>query len=348
MSLPTFSVLLLNYNQEPYIERVLQAILSQSLRPDEIIIIDDGSNDNSIETIHRILKKEPWVRFIQNEKNRGVNYTATRIINEATCEYFHTIGVDDLMLPGFYEKSINLLSQYPQAALCSAIVQCEDIEGKILNLNPAPPYPSGTGVFLSPDEILSVYKKYGTWYCGTSAIWRRETLLASGGFGPAELGSLVDTIKFFELGFKYGVCFCPEILHTWTVSAFSYSATARLDPSLALGLHNRAEAIITNHPEDIFPSGFLEEFRGQEFATFGNTVFNKMDSDQSNSLSLLEQAFTEINFADRFVIVLSKSLMRLHKLSLQIYLGFRLRRFNGVFLIRMLYHFKDCLKKLIK
>ena len=136
MCFPTLSVLLGNYTEGPNIKRSLQKILSQSLRPDEIIIIDDCSTDNSIEIIQEIIKDEPEIRLIQNEKNIGTCASLNRIVHEASCEYFHLVGTDDFVLPGFYEKSMNLLSQYPQAGLCSAIVQCQDIKGENLRFDP--------------------------------------------------------------------------------------------------------------------------------------------------------------------------------------------------------------------
>ena len=348
MSLPTFSVLLGNYNKGSYIKKTLQAVLSQSLCPDEIIIIDDCSTDNSVAIIKEILKEEPKIRFIQNEKNMGACYTLNRIVHEASCDYFHLVGTDDLVLPGFYEKSMKLVSQYPQAGLCSAVVQCYDIENKKLHVEPSPPYMSKNACYLSAENFLSTYISYGCWYNGAVTFWRREPYMESGGFAPAELGSLTDTYKFFEMGLEYGACFIPEDLHTWTVTSSGFSGKTRLNPERSLKLITRVEEIMINHPRSLFPSCFVEEFKRRELATFGNAIFDKMDSDQNESLSFFKQAVSGNNVVDRLVIGFSKSLMWLQKSFLKIYLGFRLRRFNGVFLMRMIYHVKDCVKKLIK
>jgi hypothetical protein len=348
MSLPTFSVLLANFNKGPYIHKSLQAILSQSLRPDEIIIIDDCSTDNSVAIIMEILEQEPEIRFIQNEKNFGACYTLDRIVREASCDYFHLVGTDDFVLPGYYEKSMNLVRQHPQAGLCSAIVQCKDMQGENLGLDPSHPFLSKTECFVAPDDILKNYQKYGGWYNGAVTFWRREPYIELGGFAPAELGSLTDTFKFFQLAFKYGVCFIPEILHTWTVTSSGFSAKARQDPDHALSQIALTEEVMTNHQGGLFSPDFIEEFKRRELATLGNTILKKMDSDLEISLSFLIQALPENNVADRVVIRFTQLLMRVQNIFLKVYLGFRLRRFNGIFLLRMIYHAKDCMKKIIK
>ncbi len=71
MSLPTVSVILPNYNHAHYLPQCLNAMLDQSVKPTEIIVIDDASTDNSIEVISDYVRRDPVVKLIQNEKNIG-------------------------------------------------------------------------------------------------------------------------------------------------------------------------------------------------------------------------------------------------------------------------------------
>ena len=64
----TLSVVMCNYNHGHYIQEALQAILSQSFPPLEVIVIDDGSTDNSVQIIGGIAEKNPTVKFYRNVK----------------------------------------------------------------------------------------------------------------------------------------------------------------------------------------------------------------------------------------------------------------------------------------
>ena len=327
MSLPTLSVLLGNYNEGPNIKRSLQKILSQSLRPDEIIIIDDCSTDNSIEIIQEIIKDEPEIRLIQNEKNIGTCASLNRIVHEASCEFFHLVGTDDFVLPGYYEKSMNLLSQYPQAGLCSAIVQCQDIKGENLDFNPCPPYISRTDCFLPADKIFRTYMQYGSWYKGAATIWRREPYLELGGLAPAELESLTDTFKFFQLALKYGVCFIPEILHTCTVSMSSYSGRNRLNPDHNLELIQRAEQVMVNQSDGLFPSEFVKEFKRRGLIAVANITIEKSHSEMMRALDYNENNRPGISAWDRAFMALLKRIYKMQHFFTMLHFNFNLIRF---------------------
>jgi glycosyltransferase involved in cell wall biosynthesis len=68
----TLSVIMVNYNHGKFIGEALDAILSQSYRPMEIIVIDDASTDNSLEIIQQFVRRDLIIRLIRREKNMGV------------------------------------------------------------------------------------------------------------------------------------------------------------------------------------------------------------------------------------------------------------------------------------
>jgi len=117
----TLSVIMPNYNHGKYIGEALNAILSQSYRPVEVIVIDDASTDNSVEIIQQFARKNSLVRFERNEKNMGVVKTSLKLLNMARGDYIYDAAADDKVLPGLFEKSMNLLERHPNAGLCSAL-----------------------------------------------------------------------------------------------------------------------------------------------------------------------------------------------------------------------------------
>lgn len=83
----TLSAFLTNYNDADVVGRALDAITSQSRLPDEFIIQDDGSTDNSIEVIMPYVKKYPFIKFVKNEKNLGPIPAMQKVSSLATGDY---------------------------------------------------------------------------------------------------------------------------------------------------------------------------------------------------------------------------------------------------------------------
>ena len=68
MATPSLSVVLPNYNHAKLIGRALAALLAQKRAADEIIVIDDGSTDDSVRVIERIAAKAPAIRILHNRE----------------------------------------------------------------------------------------------------------------------------------------------------------------------------------------------------------------------------------------------------------------------------------------
>ena len=71
-SRPTLSVVLPNYNHGDVIARALEALLHQERRPDEIVVVDDASTDDSRDVIARFAARSASIRVLVNEQNQGV------------------------------------------------------------------------------------------------------------------------------------------------------------------------------------------------------------------------------------------------------------------------------------
>ncbi len=121
MERPRLSVIMPNYNHGSYITEALEAVVRQSFTPFEFIICDDGSTDNSVEIIQEFADRYPFIRFVKNEKNLGALTTSGRLFELAKGDYIYPAAADDKILPGFFEKSMRLLVEYPQAAICSTL-----------------------------------------------------------------------------------------------------------------------------------------------------------------------------------------------------------------------------------
>ena len=95
---PKISIVLPVHNGEAFIKEAILSIQNQDFKDIEIIIIDDKSTDNSVDLINEIMKKEPRIRFYQNEENKGILYTKAKGILSAKGKYVMTLDDDDKYL----------------------------------------------------------------------------------------------------------------------------------------------------------------------------------------------------------------------------------------------------------
>src|SRR5262245_31118099 len=92
----SISVVLPNYNHARFLPRSLTCLLRQTRPADEVIVIDDGSTDDSLAVIGEFARREPRVRVLRNEKNSGVVATLNRGLAEARGELVFLASSDDL------------------------------------------------------------------------------------------------------------------------------------------------------------------------------------------------------------------------------------------------------------
>ena len=110
-------VLVPSYNHAPFIERCLKSIIKQTLPPKKLLVIDDGSRDESTKIIERVLRECPFDSELVARENRGLCATLNEGFERSSGEFFAYIGSDDVWLPPFLEERAKLLSQRKSAVL---------------------------------------------------------------------------------------------------------------------------------------------------------------------------------------------------------------------------------------
>lgn len=128
---PTISLLMCNYNNEPFIRRAIESVLNQTYQNFELVITDDCSTDNSVEIIREYAEKDNRISFYKQEKNGGYGQALYDTILRAKADYAGIIDSDDALEPDALEIMIGRLNEKPQlAGLYSQLWVCDE------NLNP--------------------------------------------------------------------------------------------------------------------------------------------------------------------------------------------------------------------
>ena len=124
-----FTIVIPLYNKEKYIRQTVDCVLSQTIEDYELLIIDDGSTDGSLEIVSGIV--DPRIRIIHQE-NGGVSKARNRGIREAKGKYITFLDADDVWTTDFLETCLSLFQQFPDAKVVCPSYQMK-YENRIVN-----------------------------------------------------------------------------------------------------------------------------------------------------------------------------------------------------------------------
>lgn len=159
----TVSIIIPNHNHERFLGEAIESALGQSRAPTEIVVVDDGSTDRSVE----VARGYP-VRLIE-QSNSGVALARNRGAREATGEHVVFLDADDLLAPNFLERTMSALeAAAPGIAYAYTAVEKFGLETGRLFTRPF------------DGEIL-----FEGNYIPVSALLRRAVFLEAGGFDPS-------------------------------------------------------------------------------------------------------------------------------------------------------------------
>jgi alpha-1,3-rhamnosyltransferase len=127
------SVVVPSYNHARFVEATLRSILRQTLRPQQLIVIDDGSSDGSPALIERVLNDCPFSSKLVVRNNRGLCATLNEGLELVRGEYFAYLGSDDMWLPDFLNARVRLLQSRPDAVLAYGHAYLIDEQNQIVD-----------------------------------------------------------------------------------------------------------------------------------------------------------------------------------------------------------------------
>lgn len=103
---PLVSVIMPAYSSERFIGDAISSVLAQTVTDWELIVIDDGSRDRTVEIVSDYAKKDPRIHLMVNEKNMGAGNTRNRGLDVCRGEYVALLDSDDYWQPQMLEKMI--------------------------------------------------------------------------------------------------------------------------------------------------------------------------------------------------------------------------------------------------
>lgn len=107
------------YNAEKYLEDAICSILAQTYEFWELILVDDGSTDNSLEVAKKYARKDERIRILSDGENKKLPNRLNEIVRESKYDYIARMDADDLISSTRLEKQVNYLCNKPNIDLVS-------------------------------------------------------------------------------------------------------------------------------------------------------------------------------------------------------------------------------------
>lgn len=211
--MPFFSVIIPLFNKEKFIEATLKSVLNQSFIDFEILIIDDGSTDNSASIIKGF--DDARIRYYYKE-NAGVSSARNYGIEKAQSNYISFIDADDYWYPDFLEEMFKNIQSYPQEKVFSAAIEIETSKKVI---------PAKYSIVKTNDrEIVNYFTASSkeTVICTSCAVFHKSVFEEIGTF-DIEVKSGQDTDMWIRIGMNYPVVFSWKILARYVYDENSLS-----------------------------------------------------------------------------------------------------------------------------
>jgi len=174
--LPLVSVLISSYNHADFVEASIRSVYAQSYPNIELLVVDDGSRDGSVELIQQ-LQAELGFDFVA-QANKGLCTTLNEMIARSKGRYIAPLGSDDVMLPERFSLQIPFMEQHPETGICAGGIVLIDGDGQPLPDKKQRHRPARRLDF----DDLFMDRKPGP--PAPTLLFRREALEEVGGFDP--------------------------------------------------------------------------------------------------------------------------------------------------------------------
>ena len=131
------SIITASYNYENYIKETIESVLNQTFQDWEMIIVDDGSKDNSVQVIKEYCDTDKRIKLYQhdNGENRGLAETVQLGIKAANSDWIIFLESDDTIAPNYIEEKINIIKTYPNVRFIYNDINMFEDKERIDNFN---------------------------------------------------------------------------------------------------------------------------------------------------------------------------------------------------------------------
>ncbi|MBD8490484.1 glycosyltransferase family 2 protein [Echinicola sp. CAU 1574] len=194
-----FSVVIPLFNKEQHIEKTIRSVLNQTYKEFEIIIVNDGSTDKSLEVLKKF--NDNRIRIFSKE-NGGVSSARNYGIKKSSYQYIAFLDADDTWFEKYLEKMHSLIVQYPQAGMFNSSYEME-FKKRLITPNS----------HLEEGLVANYFKlSISSPISWTSATIVKKEVFEEVGYFPEGMIGGEDVFMWTKVAISYPVVFTPEVL----------------------------------------------------------------------------------------------------------------------------------------
>ena len=261
-----FSIIIPLYNKANFVRKSIDSVLNQTYKDFEIIVVNDGSTDNSLSVVNEI--NDDRIRVFSKE-NEGVAIARNFGIEKSQNEYIAFLDADDLWLPDFLETIIEMIGQYPHAGVfATGSTSIDRMGNKIELVNNS--LTKGTVLFIDNYCKALINKEMA--HIWTGAICAKRELF--------------DSIGGFREGIKRG-----EDLDMWL----------RLSLVSPVVWKNEAKAIyytVTENNATQNYSSYKDDFPYWEWYTYSPSIYQKIHAHRA-----IKHTLKRLNYRNKICLL---------------------------------------------
>ena len=211
---PLVSICIPSYNHSKYVVDLLDSIAADPYEPKEILVLDDGSSDNSLELM-KAWKARVAPAFsceFRRQENAGVCVTLNRLLGFAKGEWAVLVASDDILIPGGIGKRIEAITRHKDCVAVFGDAHVVDQDGKrILESGLVDLYRANKAKYHNPDSLL--FQVVIRWSVpGPVLMVKRMELIEMGGFTD---GLLDDYDIYLRLADRRQLCFIDDFVASY-------------------------------------------------------------------------------------------------------------------------------------
>jgi glycosyltransferase involved in cell wall biosynthesis len=214
---PVVSIIMPAFNREKYIAESIQSALAQSFKDFELIIIDDGSTDKTLE-IAKTFETDPRVHVVKNEKNMGIAKTRNRGLELAKADLIAPLDSDDVWLDvNKLQKQVDFLKANSDYCLLGGGIMHIDTDSKHVKKVLYPVYDS---------TIRKIILQFNP-FPQSTLLYRKKVALACGGYS-SDYEICDDYDLWLKMGLRNKFTNIPQILAGYRIHGGNITRTKRL------------------------------------------------------------------------------------------------------------------------